>query len=84
MKAILMIDGLDYRTALKLPSLRQEAHGVISLKEYMQRYGRVHSLEVWYSFLTGEMPRERLSWYSVNWFYLPLTYILKKLKRHPP
>lgn len=61
---VLCIDGLDHRLVrkLRLRSLLQEYSGIIDLTEFQQRYGRVHSLEIWHTFLTGEMPPEKLSW----------------------
>lgn len=61
---VLCIDGLDHRLAreFRMRSLLQEYNGVIDLSEFQQRYGRVHSLEIWHTFLTGEMPPEKLSW----------------------
>lgn len=65
---ILAMDGLEAKFVekWKLRNLLQEYHGTISLNNFKEKYGRIHSLEIWTAFLTGKMPEKTLCWYKVR------------------
>jgi len=79
---VLAMDGLEARWVKrwKLKNLLQEYHGEIPLTEFKERYGRIHSLEIWTTFLTGKMPEKALSWYEVRFSKPFVKKILKKMR----
>jgi len=75
------MDGLEslWVRSWRLRSLLQEYNGEIPLNDFIEKYERIHSLEIWFTFLTGKMPESRLSWYKVKYSRYFIKMLLKSM-----